>query len=71
MHDYRIISINNSEEDIKWLVFSSANSNIIAIDSQWKKIPLNYKHPVQRMALFNEHYLIVRTTERIDIHSFL
>jgi hypothetical protein len=70
-HDYRIISINNNESDIKWLVFSSANSNIIAIDFQWKKRPLHYTHPVQQMALFNEHYLIVRTTERIDIHSFI
>jgi hypothetical protein len=70
-HDYRMISIKSAESNIKWLVFSSANSKIIAIDSQWKKIRLNYKHPVQRMALFNENYLIVRTTEKIDIHLFI
>jgi hypothetical protein len=71
MHDYRIISIKNAESNIKWLIFSSANSKIIAMDSQYKKIQLNYKNPVQRMALFNENYLIVRTTERIDIHLFI
>ncbi|CAF1124777.1 unnamed protein product [Rotaria sp. Silwood1] len=71
MHDYRMISIRNTQSDIKWLAFSSINSNIIAIDSEWKKIQLNYKHPVQRMAVFKDNYLIVRTTERVDIHMFL
>jgi len=70
MHDYRIIPIKNAESNIKWLVFSSANSHIIAMDSKWKKIGLNYKNPVQRMAVFNENYLIIRTKERIDIHLF-
>ncbi|UJR26693.1 hypothetical protein I4U23_008009 [Adineta vaga] len=70
-HDYRIISIENTKSDVKFLVFSSMNSNIIAIDSQWKKTQLNYKHPVQRMALFQGNQLIVRTTERVDIHLFL
>jgi predicted O-linked N-acetylglucosamine transferase (SPINDLY family) len=70
MHDYRIIPIKNAESNIKWLIFSSANSHIIAMDSNWKKIRLNYKNPVQRMAVFNENYLIIRTKERIDIHLF-
>lgn len=71
MHDYRIISLKNVQSDIKWLVFTSANSNVIAMDSQWKKISLNYKHPVRRIAIFNENCLIVRTTEKIDIHLFI
>ncbi|CAF2474267.1 unnamed protein product [Rotaria sp. Silwood2] len=71
MHDYRMISIKNTQSDIKWLAFSSINSNIIAMDSEWKKIQLNYKHPVQRMAIFKDSYLIVRTTERVDIHMFI
>lgn len=70
-HDYKIISIKNAQANIKWLVFSSGNSNIIAIDDQWKKIPLTYRNPTQRMALFNENYLILRTTERVDIHLFI
>ncbi|CAF3508507.1 unnamed protein product [Rotaria socialis] len=70
VHDYRLISVKTTESDIKWLVFSSINSNIIAIDSNWKRIQVNYKHPVQRMAVFKDNYLIVRTTERIDIHMF-
>ncbi|CAF1528285.1 unnamed protein product, partial [Rotaria sordida] len=71
MHDYRMISIENTQSDIKWLAYSPINPNIIGINSEWKKIQLNYKHPVQRMALFRENYLIVRTRERVDIHMFL
>jgi hypothetical protein len=70
-HDYRLIPIKNTESDIKLLVFSSTSSNIIAIDSKWKKIQLNYKNPVQRMSLFKENCLIVRTKERVDIHFFM
>jgi hypothetical protein len=71
IHDYRLTPIRNAESDIKWLIYSPANTNIVAIDSKWKKTQLNYRHSVQRIALFKENFLIVRTTERIDIHSFL
>ncbi|CAF2030343.1 unnamed protein product [Rotaria magnacalcarata] len=71
MHDYRLISVKTTESDIKWLAFSPINSKIIAIDSNWKIAQVNYNHPVQRMALFKDNYLIVRITERIDIHRFL
>lgn len=71
IHDYRVISIKDAQSDTKWLAFSAASSNIIAIDSQRKKTQLNYKHPIQRMAIYNENYLIVRTTDKIDIHLFI
>ena len=71
MNDYRIISIKNTQSGIKWLGYSSIDSDIIVMDSNWKITQLNYKHPVLRMASFKENYLIVRTRERIDIHSFL
>jgi hypothetical protein len=70
-HDYRMISIRNTQSDIKFLIYSATNSDIIAIDSNWKKTRLNYKHPVKKMALFRENYLIVRTTQRVDIHPYL
>ena len=71
MNDYRIISINNTESDIKWLGYSSIDSDIIPMDSNWKKIQFNCERPVLRMTLFKENYLLIRTKERIDIHSFL
>jgi hypothetical protein len=69
--DYRLISMKNAASDVKLLVFSSTSSNVIAIDSKWKKIQLNYKNPVQRMSLFKENCLIMRTKERVDIHFFM
>lgn len=70
-YDYKILSLQANVSDIKFLVYSSQNSNIIAINSHWEKILLNYKHPVQRMVLFPRNQLIVRTTQRVDIHLYL
>lgn len=70
-HDYRLIPMRTIQSDINWLVFSTGNSDLVTIDSQWNKIRLNYKTSIQRVALFNENYLIIRTTDRIDIHPIL
>lgn len=70
-HDYRIIPMQNISSDIQLLVFSTGNSDIFAIDNQWKKLRSNYKHSIQRMALFNENWLIIRTNDKIDIHSII
>jgi hypothetical protein len=69
--DYRMIAMKNVTSDIKWLVYSPASKEIIAMDSKWKKIYLNYNFPVQRMTQYKENYLIVRTTKRIDIYWFI
>ncbi|CAF1373553.1 unnamed protein product [Rotaria sordida] len=69
--DYRMISMNNVTLDIKWLIHSSANSKIMAIDSKWNIIPINYDVPVYRMIQFKENNLIIRTKNRIDIHFFI
>ena len=68
VHDYRLIPMRTIQSDINWLVFSTGNSDLVTIDSQWEKIRLNYRTPIQRIALFNENYLIIRTTDRIDVH---
>lgn len=68
VHDYRLIPMRTIQSDINWLVFSTGNSDLVTIDSEWKKSRLNYRTPIQRLALFNENYLIIRTTDRIDIH---
>lgn len=67
--DYRIIPIQNIQSNIKWLAFSTGNSDILAIDFQGKKLQLDYKYSMQRMALFQENFLIIRTNNKIDIHS--
>ena len=66
--DYRMIFIENAISDIKWLIYSRSNNRIIAIDSKWQKIYLKYKFPIHRMAQFRQNNLIIRTTNRIDIH---
>jgi hypothetical protein len=68
IYDYRMIEMKNIISDIKWLVYSQANKEIIAIDSKWKKKHLNYKFPVYRMAQFKKNNLIIRLKNRIDIH---
>jgi len=68
IYDYRIIEMKNIISDIKWLVYSQANNEIIAIDSKWKKKHLHYKFPVYRMAQFKKNNLIIRLKNRIDIH---
>jgi hypothetical protein len=68
--DYRMIIAKNNTSNIKWLIYSKARKEIIAIDSDWKKIYVNYKVPVQRMAQYNENNLIIRTTKRINIYLF-
>ncbi|CAF0731846.1 unnamed protein product [Adineta ricciae] len=58
-YDYKILSLQDNVSNIKFLVYSSQNSNIIAIDSHWEKILLNYKYPVQRMVLFSKNQWII------------
>jgi hypothetical protein len=65
-----MIIAKNNTSNIKWLIYSKARKEIIAIDSDWKKIYVNYKVPVQRMAQYNENNLIIRTTKRINIYLF-
>lgn len=69
--NYRMLYINDPESDIKWLVFSPKNTKIIAIDANYNKKTLNYTHPVHRMEMLKQNYLIVRTRERIDIHKLI
>jgi len=71
MYDYQMIALKNITSDITWLVYLQDNNEIIAMDSKWKKIYLNYKFPVYKMAMFKENNLIVRTKNRIDIHLFV
>jgi hypothetical protein len=71
MHDYRMIATTTTISDIKWIIYSQATNEILAIDSQWKKIHFNYRFPVYRMAQFKEKNLIIRTRDRIDIHLFI
>ena len=70
-HDCRVIFIENVQSKIEFLIFSNGSSYINAINDQWDSVEVNYKHSPQRMALFNGNVLIVRTTEKIDIHFFV
>lgn len=70
-HDYRVALVKNTQANVKFLAFTAASPHIIAIDSNFKQITtLNYRSPAQRMALFQDHCLIVRTIERVDLHWF-
>lgn len=68
MYDYRMIKIENIKSDIKWLIHSEADNEIIGIDSKWQKKYINYKFPIFRMIQFKKNNLIVCTKNRIDIH---
>ena len=69
--DYRMIIMKNNISNIKWLIYSKASKEIMAIDSNGKEIYVDYKVPVQRMAQYNENNLIIRTTKRINIYLFM
>ena len=67
---YRMISVDDNSSDFHWLIYSSASNSMIALNSNWEKSHLNYAYPVERMAIFAQKYLVVRTKERVDIHYF-
>lgn len=68
--DYKCTPIENSKDDIKWLCFSSANVNVTAIDGKNQLKTVKYRNPIQNMSITHRNYLVVRTTQRIDIHLF-
>ena len=70
MHDYRMISMQDNQSDINWLVYSSASNQIIVIDNDWQTKCLNYKYPIGRMASFGKNNFIVRSKSKIDIYLF-
>ena len=70
MHDYRMILMEDNQSDINWLVYSSANNQIIVIDNHWQMKCLNYKYPIGRMTKFRKNNLIVCSKRKIDIHLF-
>ena len=69
-HDYRMLPIQTPSCDVRWLAYSQVKNDIFAIDSKWKSISMGYRSPLQRIALFRENYLIVRTAESVDILLF-
>jgi hypothetical protein len=67
---YRMIALDNNSSDVHWLIYSAASNSMIALNGKWEKSHLDYANPVQRMAIFAQKYLVVRTLERVDIHHF-
>ncbi|CAF1031444.1 unnamed protein product [Adineta ricciae] len=70
-HDYRIVYLKPKILNTNWLIFSPSNDKIIAIDSNWQKKCYQYRLPVHRMAQFQEDKIIIRTANRVDIHTIM
>ncbi|CAF0768170.1 unnamed protein product [Adineta ricciae] len=68
-HDYRIVYLKPKILNANWLIFSPSNDKIIAIDSNWQKRCYQYKLAIHRMAQFQENKIIIRTANRVDIHT--
>ncbi|CAF3271009.1 unnamed protein product [Rotaria socialis] len=66
--DYRIVEMRNMALDIKWLIHSLNHRDIIGINSNYKKIPLSYKTPVNRMTQFNNNKLVILTNNELQVH---
>ena len=68
--DPKLLRIENSQQNIKWLYFTPGYKDVTAVDENNKQTIVKYRNPVQNMIVFDGNYLIIRIRERIDIQLF-